>query len=121
MIINISDIKVSRHVKGISNADLLRMKDYLQGLIYSWCNVHQKKWFAARDLVGRRNFYWQGTPVYLLYQKHRNKGQDNDTAKSSAAKDLGWILLKVIKNDKRHFHTRKHYTREYSWDGDDTY
>lgn len=121
MIINNSDIIISRHISGISESERTRIYDYLQGLVYCWCKEHGTDWFAARNLVGGENYYWEGTPIQILYQKHVDNGDNWETAVSSAAKDLGWLLLNVINNDKRHFTTRKEFTREYSWDGDSSY
>ncbi len=62
--------------------------------------------------MGEDNFHSQGTPMFALYEKHKDK--DNTTV--LAGKDTGWILKKVIKNDKRTFDTKKEeMTRKYKW------
>ena len=96
----------------ISNEDKQRIEDFLQGAVYSWCKNNKDEWFALRDLMGGENFYWEGTPMYALYEKH--KGKKNAT--ELAGRDGGWILKKVISNDKRTFETKKEdMTRKYKW------
>ncbi len=97
-------------VNGISEGDKRRIMDYLQGAVYSWSKNRKGEWFAARDLLGGDNFYWEGTPMYALYEKSKDIEQ--------AGKDAGWLLKKVINDDKRFFNTKKHgRVREYCWNG----
>jgi len=99
-----------RKVRNITNEQ--RIEDFLQGAVYCWCKNNKDKWFALRDLMGGDNFYWEGTPMYSLYEKHKNK----KNAIGLAGKDAGWILKKVINNDKRIFETKKEArTRKYKW------
>lgn len=94
-----------REVKGISQSEKQRIMDYLQGAVYCWCKNHQKEWFSARDFLSAQNYNWQGTPMQVLYQKHIEKGKDSDDSVKGAGKDAGWILKKVIDQDKRSFET----------------
>lgn len=65
-----------------------------------------------RDFMGGTNFYWQGTPLYRLFEK-------TDDVKA-AGKAAGWLLKKVIERDKRHFETKKEeLIRKYKWVGDE--
>jgi hypothetical protein len=105
-----------RSVKGILNEEIERIKNFLQGAIYCWCKNKKEKWFSLRDLMGRDNFYWQGTPLLALYEKHLKKGKSSKKAITDAGKDCGWILKKVIHNDKRKFETKKaDLIRNYKW------
>lgn len=54
---------------------------------------------------------------------NRNKlNKDVEDAVKDAAKDSGWLLKKVIINDKRKFYTKKEgLVRQYKWDGDASY
>jgi len=107
-----------REVQGISNQQKLRIIDFLQGAVYSWCKNRANEWFSMRDLMGGDNFYWEGTPLYELFQKHINLGKNADDAIGAAGKDSGWILKKVIVNDKRKFETKKEeLIRKYRWNG----
>ena len=105
MLIEKSEI---RNVNGISKKQKRKIRDFLQGAVYSWCKNKKGEWFAARDLLGGDNFYWEGTPMYALYEKSKDVEQ--------AGKDAGWLLKKVINKDKRSFNTRKEgRVREYCW------
>lgn len=111
-------------VEGVSKAKKQRICDFLQGAVYSWCKNRKDEWFAARDLLGGDNFYWEGTPLLALYNKHV-KLKTSDPV-GAAAIDAGWLLKQVLEKDKRRFHTKKvktsKYTiRMYQWDGDSDY
>jgi hypothetical protein len=101
-----------REVSGISSEEKKEIMAFLQGSVYSWCKNRKGEWFAARDLLGGDNFYWEGTPMYSLYKKSKDVEQ--------AGKDAGWLLKKVINQDKRSFNTRKNgLVREYYWNGEE--
>lgn len=54
------------------------------------------------------NYYWEGTPLLTLYQKHKDVlGKEWEDAVTGAAKDSGWLLKRVIEDDKRNFKTKK--------------
>lgn len=68
--------------------------------------------------MGGENYYWEGTPLFVLYSKHESKGKDWETAVKDAGKDSGWILKKLIDQDKRQFETKKEeLIRKYRWTG----
>lgn len=99
-----------REVYGISERQKQRIRDFLQGAVYSWCKNRKNEWFAARDLLGGDNYYWEGTPMIALYVKSEDIEQ--------AGKDAGWLLKQVINNDKRFFETKKEgLVRQYRWTG----
>ena len=110
-----------RDVTGITDAQKQRIYDFLQGAVYCWCkNRDKSEPFSMRDLMGGENFYWEGTPLYDLYEKHENLGSLDPVAE--AGKDSGWMLKRVIEDDKRQFHTyREDQIRKYQWDGDSDY
>lgn len=111
----------SRSISADINEDEInKIKAYIQGSVYCWCNNCKTddgdhRWFAARDLFGGDNFFWQGTPLFQLYEWHEDNGAENPT--NMAGRDVGYLLMDVLENDKRHFRTRKGYTREYQWTG----
>ena len=58
-----------REVNGISKEQKKRILDFLQGTVYCWCKNRKDEWFTARDLLGGENYFWQGTPLFVLYEK----------------------------------------------------
>lgn len=111
-----------REVYGITDEQKQRIYDFLQGAVYCWCKNRKDEWFAMRDLMGGDNFFWEGTPLIVLYDKHCNMGKTSDEAVKAAAIDSGWILKRVIEDDKRMFHTKKEeLVRMYKWDGNSSY
>jgi hypothetical protein len=109
MLIEKSEI---RDVRGISDEQKQRIRDFLQGAVYSWCKNRKDEWFAARDLLGGDNYSWENTPMYPLYKKSNDVEQ--------AGKDAGWLLKQVIADDKRSFETKKEgLVRQYRWTGDE--
>lgn len=106
-----------RTVSGITKAQAIRISDFLQGAVYCWCKNRKDEWFSLRELMGGDNYYWQGTPLIPLYEKHKDHAQD---PVAEAGKDAGWLLKAVIKKDKRHFDTKKEAKiRQYRWIGGD--
>lgn len=107
----------TRNVEGLSEAERARVRDFLQGAVYCWCKNRPREWFALRDLMGGDNFFWQGTPMMALWDKHNGSSADPLT---EAAKDAGWLLKEVIIADRRTFETRTEaLVRHYRWTGDD--
>jgi len=105
-----------RTVTGISEIDKQRIIDFLQGAVYCWCKNRKDEWFSLRDLMGGENYYWQGTPLLVLYSKHEDKGKPWELAVKDAGKDSGWLLKKVISEDSRTFETKKEeLIRKYRW------
>ena len=103
-----------RKVYEITQEEETAICNFLQGAVYCWCKNRPDEWFGMRDLMGGDNYYWQGTPLYCLYIKH----SDKSTAVEDAGKDSGWLLKKIIYEDKRHFDTKKEgLIRKYKWVG----
>lgn len=120
-LIMINGIDTYKGVNGFSTQELQMMEAFLQGAVYCWCkNVGSGNWFAARDLLGGENYYWQGTPLCRLYEYYL-AGDDtmNEYAIEEAGKAAGRLLKKVLIEDKRIFKTREGYTREYYWTGEE--
>lgn len=108
-----------KKVRGFSDEALQRMRDYLLGAVQAWCRDRHGEWFAARDLLGGANFYWQGTPLlplYIYYMERSN--HDNVYSVKQAGRAAGHLLKRVlIEDSKRTYETRKGYTRQYRWVG----
>lgn len=101
-----------RNVNGLSQEEKDAIRYFLQGAVYCWCNNNPDKWFSMRDFMGGKNFYWQGTPLMAIYEKHEDV--------KAAGQDAGWLLKEVIDSDKRHFETKKEeLIRKYKWVGDE--
>lgn len=112
------EVKLRKISAYIAEAELNNMKSYMQGAVYCWCknNKNDKgipRWFAARDLFGGDNFYWETTPLFQLYQWHEENGAVDPV--NMAGRDVGHLLKSVLYHDKRIFKTNKNYTREYQW------
>lgn len=110
-----------QNVHGFSEAELQRMRDYLLGAVQAWCRDRHGEWFAARDLLGGANFYWQGTPLIRLYEFYMEQSdEDNDYSIRQAGRAAGHILKRVLIEDtKRTYETRIAYTRQYCWVGEE--
>ncbi|MFZ0773211.1 MAG: hypothetical protein WCA49_02985 [Candidatus Sulfotelmatobacter sp.] len=66
--------------------------------------------------MGGDNYQWEKTPLMPLYEKHLKKGRSQQMAVKQAGIDGGWLLKKVIDDDKRRFNSRiRHLNREYLW------
>jgi len=100
-----------RQVHGLSEEEVREICAYLQGAVYCWCNIRKGEWFKAQDFLGGDNTFWQGTPVYRLYERLLPQG--HDYAHEQAAKDAGRILKSVLDEDSRTFETREGFVREY--------
>lgn len=99
---------------------------FLKGLVYSWCkNCKDEegtpRWFAARDLLGGDNYYWQSTPMITLYEHYREvEHLSVEDAVDRAGKAAGWLLKDMLKTDKRMYESREAFkTREYRWTGEE--
>lgn len=110
-----------RYVHGFSEREIQRMLDYLQGAVQVWCRDRHGEWFAARDLLGGANYYWQGTPLIRLYEYYMEQSdEDDDYSVRQAGRAAGHLLKRVLVEDtKRRYETRQGYTREYRWVGEE--
>jgi hypothetical protein len=87
-------------VTGISPSQEQAIKDFLQGAVYTWCNVNKNKEFLFRDLMGGDNYYWQNTPLSVLYDKYNVANPNDGSVEIEAGKDAGMLLKAVLKVDK---------------------
>jgi len=107
-----------RYSFGIREENLVAIKAFLQGAVYCWIKNRKNEVFAVRDLVGKENHDWRGTPLIVLYNKHISLGKEEDKAVAEAGKDLGWILKLVLYYDKRTFEScDAGMAKGYMWDG----
>ena len=102
-----------RSVTGLSDDQTQQIINFLQGAVYCWCKNKPDQWFSLRDLMGGENYFWQGTPLIALWNKH---SQTATNPVKEAGKDGGWLLKRVIADDPRTFETREaSFIREYHW------
>lgn len=118
MIINDNNF---RYVWCLKEEELKPMRDYLLGAVQVWCRDRKGEWFAARDLLGGANYYWQGTPLYDLYEHYlKISNGDSEYAVKQAGRAAGNLLKRVlIEDSKRTYETRQGFTREYRWVGEE--
>lgn len=105
-----------RPVEGISRGDAEKIHVFLQGAVYCWCKNRKDEWFSLRDLMGGDNYYWEGTPLIALYNKHVSLNSADSV--KAAGMDCGALLKSVICMDSRRFETRKAgigLGRQYKW------
>ncbi len=106
-----------RKVTALSVTEEDQICAFLQGAVYCWCKNRRDEWFALRDLMGGDNFFWRGTPLIALWNKHNGRAAD---PVKEAAKDAGWLLKKVIDTDRRMFESKeKGLVKQYRWTGAD--
>lgn len=114
----IGDYNYIPHVAWVSYTQRREMKIFLKGLVYCWCKNRKHEWFAARDLLGGDNYFWQDTPMIDLYLHYEAEGYGDD-AVNMAGKDAGKLLMEMLNEDKRTYETSKEYTRCYRWTGEE--
>lgn len=116
--VNSMDLPAPRAVHGLEDEAIHDIMNFLQGSVYCWCKNRKGEPFAARDLLGGDNYYWQDTPMMVLFEYYRN-GDDanNEYAKEEAGKAAGRLLYQLLYDDKREFETWVEYTRMYKWTG----
>ncbi|PSV15391.1 hypothetical protein [Photobacterium kishitanii] len=105
-------------VSGLNKDEVDSIMNFLQGAVYCWCKNRPSEWFALSDLMGGENYYWQGTPLIRLYEKHVENGSDNPV--NQAGINAGWLLKSVLAHDFRKFETSKEYRKRiYKWCGEE--
>lgn len=117
-LISDSDLPQPRAVNGITDEQRRAMFSFLQGSVYCWCKNRKDEPFTARDLLGGDNYYWQDTPMEVLYRYYLNEDETNtEYAVEEAGKAAGRLLYQLLYDDKREFDTWVEYTRMYRWTG----
>lgn len=87
--------------RGLTDEQVLRISDYLQGAVYCWCKNRLDEEFGAQRLVGEENKDWTGTPLQDCYV-HRVESESPDPVKE-AGKDCGHLLRRMLQEDRRKF------------------
>lgn len=89
----------------LSTREIQNIKYYIKGAVYSFCNNCKSNdgdncWFAAYNLFGEENYYWQ-EPLIMLYNYYINIGKPQSEAIIFAGKDIGILLKQVLIEDTR--------------------
>lgn len=104
------------NISGISDEQRAEALAFLQGAVYVWCQVKCTEKFAARDLVGGKNWNWEDTPLQCIYEAYKKSNEE--TAEKVAAQAVGRLLNWLINEDKRNFSDEKQeLVMHYTWDG----
>jgi hypothetical protein len=86
----------------ISDNDLEKIKAYIKGCVYTFCNTNKldggSEWFAAHNLFGDENYYWQ-QPIKTIWDYHKGLGKSDKVAFNAAGRDIGWLLKEVLNED----------------------
>lgn len=111
-----------RAVSGITKEQENDILSFLQGAVYIWCKIKGTIPFSMHDLMGGDNCFWEGTPLFCLYEKEISNGKEENAALEVAGINAGWLLKKALANDKRFFlKFADTYTAQYLWDGNSLY
>jgi hypothetical protein len=89
-----------RRITGITKTQERRIKDFLQGAVYAWCNSNKNKPFFCRDLIGGDNSPWENTPLQALCDNHKKAGKSPQKIREEAGKDAGKLLKAVLVEDE---------------------
>ncbi|EKB59843.1 hypothetical protein [Bergeyella zoohelcum] len=82
-------LKESLKDYGISEEEKNEMMIFLQGAVFALGNFKENDEFTFRDLMGRNNRDWDGTPLQKLYDKiydyfFNEKGESKEEAHQQA-------------------------------------
>lgn len=116
MLLN-GDVKVISISARISQEKITDIKYYIKGAVYSFCNNRKddsgSEWFAAYNLFGEDNYYWQ-EPIIDIYNYHKSTGKDDKSACEQAGKDVGWLLKEVLFEDNNRNYEQGEEKRRFS-------
>lgn len=104
MLKDINDNKITTHrghsIRGISENQMQLMLAFLFGAVRARCADYEGLQFAARDLLGGANYFWEGTPMEALYNKYINEGKSSEKAIKLAGVSAGHLLKRVLIEDQ---------------------
>lgn len=103
MLIDANGNRITTHragsIRGVPDADIQRMLDFLQGAVRARCADCEGLQFAARNLLGGANYFWEGTPMEVLFTKYIAEGYSTEAAIEEAGKSAGHLLKRVLIED----------------------
>ena len=124
MLIDEHRARITQHrggsVRGVSDADIQRMCDFLYGAVRARCKDFEDAQFAARDLLGGANYFWVGTPMQVLFDKYIDEGCTDEEAIKRAGQSAGKLLKRVLINDRNRTYVigDAGLAAGYTWRGD---
>ena len=98
---------VVHEVRGLTAEHETQIAAFMQGAVYCWVKNRFAEPFALRDLFGGENTIWTDTPLQVLYSRQAALGKTPAEAHEQAAKDAGWLLKKMLRDDQRTFTCQK--------------
>jgi len=98
---------IIKSVSGLNKTEKDKIMCFLQGAVYCWCKNNCNQWFSLSDLMGGLNYLWEGTPLFVLWVKHKNNESKDPVI--AAGKDAGWLLKETLQLDKRNYSNRKSF------------
>ena len=125
-----NDDQPANAISSLPESDLPKARAFIQGAVYCWCKNKPGEVFAVRDLFGRENTDWGGTPLQTIYDhwssSYREQNPElsddelHEKAADQAAKDVGWLVKSVLQNDRREFESSDAgMAKGYKWVGGD--
>ena len=87
------------NVKILTEKEEGKIKDFLQGAIYSWCKNRPDEWFAVKDLLGGENSDWRKTPLIVLYDKYFEKKMKDSRMKFGTNFVLSSKFIKLMEEN----------------------
>ncbi len=111
--INNEDIKYPDYLEP---DEIIKIQSFLQGATYVWCALKNTEEFAARNLIGGINYFWEKTPLEVLHNHYISE----QNSEKLASLDLGICLKKTLAEDKRTFYIEYREAEKrtyYTWDG----
>jgi len=103
---------IQKGVANMTDEQMQRAKDFLQGAAYAFMAQSGKSDFEASVLVGGFNAQsWAGTPLEALVNAYNGDYRE-------AGKACGRVLFNVLQEDKRQFESsRPDDAKSYRWVG----
>ena len=83
----------------VNEKDIEHMKIYILGAVHGFTAAAGNKSFTVRDIFGKGNRNWSGTPIQEIYECYI-KVLPHKEAAEKAAQDVGKLLRKVLTDDK---------------------
>ena len=109
-------------IRGVSEEKIQLMLAFLCGAVRARCADCQGQQFAARDLLGGINYFWEGTPMEVLFTKYCDEGYPAEEAIKLAGITAGHLLKRVLIEDKYRTYIQGDagLVNGYTWIGDDS-
>ena len=88
-----------KQVSNLTAKDEKAILNFLQGAVRAYCKSSKNGWFGLRDLMGGQNNDWGGTPMQILFDRHKTSGASETEAKRKAGMEGGHLLKRMLHED----------------------